>query len=66
MVIDSPDWTDQERLNFGVHCGVYRVEISHATRKIPAKYNTQTQLGVNVALNAGRDGEMAVFHLGAQ
>ena len=25
--------------------GIYRVEITHPTKKIPAKYNTETELG---------------------
>jgi hypothetical protein len=29
----------------GVHYGTYKVEITHPTVKIPAKYNTQTTLG---------------------
>lgn len=29
----------------GVHYGTYKVEITHPTIKIPAKYNTQTTLG---------------------
>jgi hypothetical protein len=29
----------------GVHCGVFRVEVTHPTVPIPAKYNTQTELG---------------------
>ncbi len=33
----------------GVHCGLYRVEITKADTKIPAEYNTQTTLGQEVA-----------------
>jgi hypothetical protein len=29
----------------GVHCGVFRVEVTHPNIPIPAKYNTQTELG---------------------
>jgi EF hand len=29
----------------GVHYGTYKVEITHPTIKVPAKYNTQTTLG---------------------
>jgi hypothetical protein len=29
----------------GVHYGTYKLEITHPTAKIPAKYNTQTTLG---------------------
>ncbi len=30
---------------FGVHCGIYRVVVTHPQVDIPAKFNTQTQLG---------------------
>lgn len=33
----------------GVHCGLYRVEITKPNTNIPAKYNTQTILGQEVA-----------------
>ena len=29
----------------GVHCGIFRVTVTHPTVAIPAKYNTQTELG---------------------
>lgn len=32
-----------------VRPGVYRVRITHPTRKIPARYNTQTELGLEVS-----------------
>lgn len=35
----------------GVHPGVYKVKITHPTIKIPAKYNTETTLGQEVALD---------------
>jgi hypothetical protein len=35
----------------GVFPGVYRVEVTHPSRTIPAKYNTQTVLGQEVALD---------------
>ena len=33
----------------GVQCGLYRVEITKAGANIPAKYNTETTLGLEVA-----------------
>jgi hypothetical protein len=33
----------------GVHCGIYRVVVTHPNIDIPAKYNTQTELGRVVA-----------------
>ncbi len=35
----------------GVFPGVYKVEITHPSRTIPAKYNTQTVLGQEIALD---------------
>ena len=29
----------------GVHCGVFRVTVTHPTVAVPAKYNTQTEVG---------------------
>ena len=29
----------------GVHCGIFRVVVTHPNVDIPAKYNTQTELG---------------------
>ncbi|MCA9269005.1 MAG: hypothetical protein KDA41_11070, partial [Planctomycetales bacterium] len=33
----------------GVRAGFYRVEITHPTKKLPAKYNTETTLGLEVS-----------------
>jgi hypothetical protein len=30
---------------FGVHCGVFKVEVTHPRVAIPARFNTQTELG---------------------
>ncbi len=30
---------------YGVHCGIYRVFVTHPQVDIPAKYNTETELG---------------------
>jgi hypothetical protein len=29
----------------GAHCGIFRVVVTHPTVKVPAKYNTQTEIG---------------------
>jgi hypothetical protein len=29
----------------GVHCGIYRVVVTHPSVNVPVKYNTQTELG---------------------
>jgi len=42
-----PDQADLQ----GVHPGIYQVKITHPTIKIPAKYNTETTLGQEVALD---------------
>lgn len=34
-----------------MHCGIYRVEITHPTKKIPSQYNTETILGHEVAID---------------
>ena len=33
----------------GVKGGTYQVQITHPTRKVPAKYNTATELGEEIA-----------------
>lgn len=34
---------------FGMFCGLYRMKVTHPEKKVPAKYNEQTQLGIEVA-----------------
>jgi hypothetical protein len=34
-----------------MHCGIYRVEITHPERNIPEKYNVETILGHEVAMD---------------
>jgi hypothetical protein len=36
----------------GVPCGWYRIRITHPGKSLPAKYNTQSQLGCEIAMNA--------------
>jgi hypothetical protein len=38
-------------VRFGLQVGLYKIKISHPTRKIPAKYNEQTELGLEVQPN---------------
>ena len=38
-----------------VQQGLYRVEITHPNANIPAKYNTETTLGVEVSFEGGRN-----------
>jgi hypothetical protein len=33
----------------GMFCGLYRIKVTHPDRQIPAKYNEQTELGIEVA-----------------
>ena len=33
----------------GMHMGLYKVKITHPKRRIPARFNTQTELGQEVA-----------------
>ena len=35
----------------GVHCGTYKIQITHPTQQIPAKYNTATVLGHETSLD---------------
>ena len=36
----------------GVACGWYKIRVTHSDREIPARYNTETTLGCEVAMNA--------------
>lgn len=37
------------KIPYGLFCGLYRVKITHPSRQIPAKYNEQTELGLEVS-----------------
>lgn len=39
----------------GVQQGLYRVEVTHAKVKIPAKYNTETRLGKEISFELGEN-----------
>ena len=45
MDIRDEDLPASEKGLIGVHYGTYKVEITHPTVQIPAKYNSQTTLG---------------------
>ena len=36
----------------GAHCGIFRVTVTHPTVAIPAKYNTQTEVGLVVMVRS--------------
>ena len=38
-----------KEIPFGMFCGLYRMKVTHPDKKIPAKYNEQTQLGIEVS-----------------
>lgn len=45
----------------GMRNGVYKIEVTHPTKKIPDRYNTKTTLGVEVSIEAsGRSGIVAI------
>jgi len=39
----------------GLHMGLYKVKVTHPDREIPARYNTETELGQEVARDLGYD-----------
>lgn len=45
MDIRDEDLPASEKGVTGVHYGTFKIEVTHATRMIPAKYNTATTLG---------------------
>jgi hypothetical protein len=45
MAVADGDLPENQRGIRGIHTGTYRVEITHPEVKIPAKYNTETELG---------------------
>jgi hypothetical protein len=40
-----------EGVRFGLQSGIYKIKVSHPSRKIPSKYNEQTELGLEVPPN---------------
>ena len=42
---------------YGVFSGTYKIQITHPTRQIPARYNTATQLGDEIAFDLNSNGD---------
>jgi hypothetical protein len=55
MSIDPSNLPEDLQNLRAVQQGHYRVEITHQNAKIPAKYNTETTLGVEVSFEKGRN-----------
>ena len=48
MGVDTSNLPKDQRMLKGAHCGIYKIEVTHPTRDIPARYNAETVLGVEV------------------
>jgi hypothetical protein len=59
--IADSDLPEKLRGTKSMQLGIYRVEITHPTTKIPAKYNTQTTLGYE--LHPTNSDDVVVFRL---
>lgn len=66
LLLDDDSKTEAERANLGVDSGTYRVEIVHNAIMLPAKYNAESELGIELALDAGRNAEVVLFDLRSQ
>ncbi|MCA9232322.1 MAG: EF-hand domain-containing protein [Planctomycetales bacterium] len=55
MAMDSSNLPEDLQNVSAVQQGLYRVEITHASFDIPAKYNTESILGVEVSSESGRN-----------
>lgn len=53
LAMDSANLPDDLRNLRAVQQGLYRVEITHPSVEIPAKYNTATTLGLEVSFDTG-------------
>jgi EF hand domain-containing protein len=62
MAIPAENLPEELRRHKKTQVGVYRVEITHPSKTIPAKYNTQTELGYEVHPDS-HNGSHAFFHL---
>ena len=47
--VTDADLSEDQKGLVGVHIGVYKVQVTHPERSIPSKYNTDTNLGQEVA-----------------
>lgn len=54
MAISDDDLPSEHRGIKGVHYGTYKVQITHPDISLPAKYNTETTLGHEVAHDFGK------------
>ena len=61
MSIPAEELPKELRRTSALRVGIYRVEITHPSRKIPAKYNTESELGFD--FHAGDHVQPPVFNL---
>jgi hypothetical protein len=61
MSIPTEELPKELRRTAALRVGIYRVEITHPSKKIPAKYNTESQLGFD--FHAGDHVQPPVFNL---
>lgn len=50
----------------GMQCGLFRIEITHPTIQIPARYNTESELGVEIAMGLASTERGPTFQLKSQ
>jgi hypothetical protein len=61
MSIPAEELPKELRRTAAMRAGIYRVEITHPTKKLPAKYNTESELGFD--FHAGDHIQSPVFNL---
>ena len=61
MSIPTEELPKELRRTAALRVGIYRVEITHPTKKIPPKYNTESELGFD--FHAGDHVQPPVFNL---
>lgn len=49
LAIAKDDLPPQDKDLHGMHVGTYKIKVTHPTRQIPAKYNTATTIGQEIA-----------------
>jgi hypothetical protein len=64
MSIPAEELPKELRRTAALRVGIYRVEITHPTRKIPPKYNTESELGFD--FHAGDHVQPPVFKLASR
>ena len=55
--------TANGRPMYGVTSGTFKVEITHPSRNIPARYNTATELGEEIAYDLNPSGDVIKLSL---